>query len=165
MQFEYTFNLSEKDYVELNLGVKKARENKTKWLNRIAKTFLIVAALLIILLSDKYEKDFFVGIGFLAFGLFYGSFVDFLRIRNYKKIYQSSPSMQETMTYSFDEEAIQKISELTKGEIKWSAINEIVTIENYLLLMTSKIGFVPVPKKELNAASEKWIRSKCSDSL
>ncbi len=165
MQFNFTLNLQEKDFIELNRGLKKARERKSKWFNISARIFILIVALLLISFSTKYEKDFFAGIAFLIFAVLYEPLIDFLRIRMYKRVYKSSIALQENTQYSFDEDSIQRISSSTKGEIKWNTINEILEIENYLLLMTSKISFIPIPNKELNNDTKKWIKSKCINLL
>ena len=159
MQFELTTKLEEKDYIEINQGLKKKREKMPKWLVILLRIFILLSGLTILLIQED-KGDLIVASLLIFFALFYEPLINYIRVRTYKKVYQSSVAMQENSTYLFNEESIKKTSSSSNAEIKWSAFNEILEIDKYYLLMTSKLSFVPINKKQINDEQANWIKSK-----
>lgn len=160
MEFKISYILEEKEYISLNHGLFKYRSknslSKAIWI--VCLIIIIIIALLLIPLSDgSYPPEiifslfFIIGCPWLA---------KLIRENTYKKTYRATPIMHLASEYSFSENSVKVSTSLSQTEIPWSSFTEFITIENYILLMTSKMTFASVPLTMVNKDQTDWIKDQ-----
>ncbi|HEX6892936.1 MAG TPA: YcxB family protein [Chryseolinea sp.] len=109
------------------------------------------------LIGIMFIAFYFMSDGDIWIPLFAVLFLSYLPIavsRNAKKVYNSTKTLHEQITYTFTPESIEAKGETSDFTIKWQSMHKVKETKNWFLLYTNVQSALVVPKKSFHSDAE-----------
>lgn len=162
MEVKIEYTLLEKDFIEINKELHKIRTKKFKWLKIILISFLVLITINILIynLFANNADTLWFEFSYIVFLELVFILLPLYRKYKYRKVFNSFKKPEKARSFILSDDFIRSKTEESEGTTTWNSFTEIIELKDWILLMTSKISFIPIPKLSLQKEEIGWLKSK-----